>query len=62
MPVDPTQVHEFDPEGVPTVGQLLRELDNATVDAQQHHSGMMPCSSRWLRIYARALQIGKRLP
>ncbi|KAF8492514.1 prim-pol domain-containing protein [Gautieria morchelliformis] len=38
VPVDPARVHEFDPEGVPTVGQLLRELDDAGVDGQQHHS------------------------
>lgn len=39
VPVDPTRVHEFDPETVPTVGQLLRELNDAAVDGQQHHSG-----------------------
>lgn len=27
VPVDPRRIDEFDPEGVPTVGQLLRELN-----------------------------------
>ena len=29
MPVDPTRVDEFDPARVPTVGQLLKEIDEA---------------------------------
>ena len=29
MPVDPTRVDEFDPEAVPDVGRLLKELDEA---------------------------------
>lgn len=29
VPVDPTRVEEFDPETVPTVGQLLSELNRA---------------------------------
>ena len=29
VPVDPEKVSEFDPEKVPTVGMLLRELDEA---------------------------------
>jgi DNA primase small subunit len=29
IPVDPAKVHEFDPETVPTVGQLLVELERA---------------------------------
>ena len=29
MPIDPEKVHDFDPDGVPTVGQLLVELENA---------------------------------
>jgi DNA primase small subunit len=43
VPVDPERVGEFDPEGVPTVGQLLRELDKAKeespVGGGEHHSG-----------------------
>jgi DNA primase small subunit len=45
VPVDPERIDEFDPEKVPTVGQLLSELDNlgkADVeegDAAEHHSG-----------------------
>src|SRR5882762_2152911 len=45
VPVDPERVEEFDPEGVPNVGGLLRELDEAgkmEVDgeAAEHHDGM----------------------
>lgn len=29
VPVDPTRVEEFDPARVPTVGQLLKEIDEA---------------------------------
>jgi DNA primase small subunit len=29
VPIDPERIDEFDPETVPTVGQLLRELDEA---------------------------------
>ncbi|KAK7045734.1 p48 polypeptide of DNA primase [Paramarasmius palmivorus] len=41
VPVDPSRVDEFDPETVPTVGQLLRELDAAgsqNQDGVEHHS------------------------
>jgi len=41
VPIDPTKVSDFDPEKVPTVGQLLRELDGVAVqngEARQHHS------------------------
>jgi len=39
VPVDPETIDEFDPELVPTVGQLLRELDAATSDpAGEEHS------------------------
>lgn len=31
MPVDPTKIDEFDPVKVPTVGQLLKEVDEAMV-------------------------------
>lgn len=44
MPVDPSKIEEFDPETVPTVGQLLHELNNVAAarsegDAAEHHSG-----------------------
>jgi DNA primase small subunit len=29
IPIDPDRAHEFDPEAVPHVGELLVELDNA---------------------------------
>ncbi len=51
VPVDPRTIDDFDPEKVPTVHQLLRELDKiapsatagetgdgATVSAAEHHS------------------------
>lgn len=28
MPINPSLIDEFDPDAVPTVGQLLNELDN----------------------------------
>ncbi|THH21135.1 hypothetical protein EW146_g368 [Bondarzewia mesenterica] len=38
VPVDPERIDEFDPERVPTVGQLLRELDAAAPEsgAEEH--------------------------
>jgi len=38
VPVDPDRIDEFDPEKVPTVGQLLRELDAAVSSEGEHHS------------------------
>jgi DNA primase small subunit len=41
VPVDPERVDEFDPARVPTVGQLLRELDAAASESDtEEHSGM----------------------
>ncbi|KAJ6497848.1 hypothetical protein C8R45DRAFT_142111 [Mycena sanguinolenta] len=37
VPVDPDRIEEFDPEAVPTVNQLLRELDT-TAENAEHHS------------------------
>ena len=42
VPVDPERIEEFDPERVPTVTQLLHELDTIKSDegqAGEHHSG-----------------------
>ena len=42
VPVDPENIDEFDPENVPTVFQLLRELDSSeTVNTEnaERHSG-----------------------
>ncbi|KAJ9124275.1 hypothetical protein QFC22_001075 [Naganishia vaughanmartiniae] len=33
VPVEPSQVDDFDPAGVPTVGQLLRELDQTHAES-----------------------------
>lgn len=56
VPVDPANIERFDPGRVPTVGQLLGELDKAVADASdkegqdggEHRSGeygfYVPCS------------------
>ena len=45
VPVDPETIDGFDPELVPTVGQLLRELDAAIPETNgEEHSGR---SSLW---------------
>ncbi|KAG6852322.1 hypothetical protein H0H87_010298, partial [Tephrocybe sp. NHM501043] len=41
VPVDPTHIDDFDPETVPTVGQLLQELDavgRSEGEPEEHHS------------------------
>lgn len=43
VPVDPNRIDDFKPERVPTVSQLLRELDevgaSANGEGAEHHSG-----------------------
>jgi DNA primase small subunit len=39
VPVDPSRIDEFEPQKVPTVGQLLKELDAAVSSEGEHHSG-----------------------
>ena len=39
VPVDPNEVAQFDPEAVPTVGKLLRELDEQIVDGGDERPG-----------------------
>ena len=39
VPVKPSEVARFDPEDVPTVGQLLRELDEQTMDGGDERAG-----------------------
>jgi DNA primase small subunit len=46
VPVDPERIEEFDPEAVPTVTQLLGELDSIVESSDQHHSGRFFPSSR----------------
>ena len=48
VPVDPGTIDEFNPEEVPTVGQLLRELHEAKdADAGEHHSGTPVSFAGW---------------
>jgi DNA primase small subunit len=56
VPVDPARIDQFDPELVPTVGQLLRELDATTTTEslagtgeEQHSSGPSFTHSRHLQ-------------
>ncbi|KIJ58249.1 hypothetical protein HYDPIDRAFT_34364 [Hydnomerulius pinastri MD-312] len=42
VPVDPANVDRFDPRGVPTVAQLLRELDNAGEGADWEKTSLKP--------------------
>jgi DNA primase small subunit len=45
VPVDPETIDEFDPELVPTVGQLLRELNTSTSETPgEEHLGPSPLS------------------
>ena len=56
VPVDPAKIEEFDPEAVPTVGQLLKELDTigkGEEGAGEHHSGMMFFFFLWLLLFLR---------
>lgn len=54
VPVDPAHVEDFDPERVPTVDQLLKELDavgtkdpSVTVDGTPQHDGSSRHSLCW---------------
>ncbi|KAI0090465.1 prim-pol domain-containing protein [Irpex rosettiformis] len=39
VPVDPSDIDNFNPEAVPTVGQLLQELNNVVTETEgEHHS------------------------
>jgi DNA primase small subunit len=41
VPIDPERIDEFDPDTVPTVSQLLRELDAGTPESTgEEHSGL----------------------
>lgn len=63
VPVDPETIDEFDPELVPTVGQLLRELDATTPESTgEEHSGRSSLAIRKPIVLMMAFtsQIGKR--
>ena len=62
VPIDPEKIDEFDPELVPTVSQLLRELDAVGSDPSgEEHSGSS-CSIRIVPMMNRtfSFQIGKK--
>jgi DNA primase small subunit len=40
VPVDPARIDDFNPETVPTVGQLLRELDEAAAQRKEEGDAM----------------------
>ncbi|KZT43061.1 DNA primase catalytic subunit [Sistotremastrum suecicum HHB10207 ss-3] len=46
VPVDPQHVKEFNPETVPTLGQLLEELNDPTLIEGEHHSDWQKTSLR----------------
>lgn len=54
VPIDPAEVHNFDPNNVPTIHSLIEELEHVIVeDGVEHHSGSLQkfsrlCSSRTL--------------
>jgi len=42
VPIDPAEVHNFDPKNVPTIHKLIEELDRIIVeDGAEHHSGAL---------------------
>jgi DNA primase small subunit len=62
VPIDPEKIDEFDPDLVPTVDQLLRELDAGTSESTgEEHSGLSLLSMEVISLTASAFQIGKRL-
>jgi|SRR5882672_2357309 len=64
VPVDPETMDEFDPALVPTVGQLLRELDAATPESTGEEHSCLSFSLTTLRhiqLTSLMSQIGKRL-
>lgn len=56
VPIDPARVHEFDPNGVPTIHKLIEELDNVVVEDGadgEHHSGtssLLRLRMRWVEL------------
>jgi hypothetical protein len=47
VPINPAEVHNFDPNNVPTIHKLIEELDRMMVeDGAEHHSGMLAVSLR----------------
>jgi DNA primase small subunit len=53
VPIDPAMVEAFDPEKVPTIGQLLTELDELIPVDGQEASGesLLRCATHWALIY-----------
>lgn len=61
VPVDPETIDEFDPGLVPTVGQLLRELDAVTPESSgEEHPGLFVSLSGRSRCWQNVcLRLGK---
>lgn len=49
VPVNPKTIDDFDPETVPTVGQLLRELDETQVTTEGEQGEGRPAVADWSR-------------
>ena len=62
VPIDPEAIDEFDPQLVPTVGQLLRELDAAAPESTgEEHSGLSALATRRSVDRLLCLRLGKNL-
>lgn len=47
VPIEPSRAHEFDPDKVPTVAQLLRELNSAEARAKENGSAEVGGKGDW---------------
>jgi DNA primase small subunit len=61
VPIDPERIEEFDPETVPTVTQLLSELDTVGESAEHHSGQFVPFLFRATEILTRVAQTGREL-
>ena len=60
VPVDPMKIEEFDPAGVPTVGQLLKEIDEAmVVNDEGSAEGVQPLPGKRLSDFCRSHELGE---
>lgn len=57
VPIDPTEVHNFDPNNVPTIHKLIEELDRIIVeDGAEHHSGTSPPANKFSEVVKNSIQ------